>query len=116
MLFYSRSKDLLGENNVITQHIDIMPSILDYLGYKNSFFSFGESVFKKNSWAIHFNKDKYCFISDKSILYNFQEEYTNFSNWKLNNQIPVDSLDLIKLKSIKQVYSNSMIKNSLLIK
>ncbi len=116
MLFYSPSKDLLGENNVITQHIDIMPSILDYLGYKNSFFSFGESVFKKNSWAIHFNKDKYCFISDKSILYNFQEEYTNFSNWKLNNQITVDSLDLIKLKSIKQVYSNSMIKNSLLIK
>jgi phosphoglycerol transferase MdoB-like AlkP superfamily enzyme len=115
MLFYSPQDSLIGENNTITQHIDIMPSILDYLDYNKPFFSFGESVFKKRGWAIHYNNNRYCFITENGFLNNIDENYTNYSNWNLTDEIPNDSIDLINLKSFKQVYSQSMIYNKLRI-
>ena len=113
MLFFTPNGDLRGVNSTITQHIDIMPSVLDYIGYSKPYFAFGESVFQKEGWAINFNKNKYCFITKNSFLNNIDENYTNFSNWRLTSEISSDSLDINKLKALKQVYSESMRKNRL---
>ena len=102
-----------GQSNVITQHIDIMPSLLDALGYSKPYFSFGESVFQKESWAIHKNNKRYCLITEKGILNNINENYSTFSDWRLKNRI-LNNTDNIKfLKSFKQYYSKSMIYNKL---
>ena len=116
MLFYSPKDSLVGLNNTITQHIDIMPSILDLLNLNQSYFSYGESVFNKKGWALHFNNNRYCLITENGFLSNIDDNYTNFSNWKLTDKIPLDSTDVIKLKAIKQVYSRSMINNKLRVK
>ena len=116
MLFYSPKDSLVGLNNIITQHIDIMPSILDLLNFNQSYFSYGESVFNKKGWALHFNNNRYCLITKNGFLNNIDDNYTNFSNWKLTDKIPLDSTDVIKLKAIKQVYSRSMINNKLRVK
>lgn len=116
MLFFTPNGDLRGVNNTITQHIDIMPSVLDYIGYSKPYFAFGESVFQKEGWAINFNKNKYCYITKNGFLNNMDENYTNFSNWRLTSKISSDSLDISKLKALKQVYSESMRKNRLNVK
>ena len=116
LLFFTPNGDLRGVNSTITQHIDIMPSVLDYIGYSKPYFAFGESVFQKEGWAINFNKNKYCFITKNGFLNNIDENYTNFSNWRLTSKISSDSLDISKLKALKQVYSESMRKNRLNVK
>ena len=113
MLFYTPDKTLNGESNVISQHIDIMPSLLDVLGYNKSYFSFGESVFQKESWAIHKNNKRYCLITETGILNNTEENYSTFSDWRLKNRIENDKGNIKFLKSFKQHYSKSMIHNKI---
>jgi phosphoglycerol transferase MdoB-like AlkP superfamily enzyme len=45
ILYYFPNGDLKGLNKTVTQQIDIMPSILDYLNYPKAYYSFGNSVF-----------------------------------------------------------------------
>ena len=116
MLFYTPDNTLKGQSNVITQHIDIMPSLLDALDYNKPYFSFGESVFHKNSWAIHKNNKRYCLITEKGILNNVEENYSTFSDWNLKNRIENNKDNIKFLKSFKQHYSKSMIYNQIKLK
>ena len=45
LFFHPGNSDFIGSNNKVVGQIDILPSILDAIGYKKKFFSFGESVF-----------------------------------------------------------------------
>ena len=115
MFFYTPNGELKGINDVVTQHIDIMPSILDYLGYDMPFISFGESVFRKKSWAIHYNNNRYCLITKNGYLNNREEKYSTFSDWSLRKRIDNIEEDVILLKSFKQLYSKNMTINNLII-
>ena len=115
MLFYTPNKSLIGQSDVFTQHIDIMPSILDYLNYQEPFFAFGESVFKKNSWAIHHINNRYCLITENGIINNRQERYSTFSDWNFKNKIDMFERDINFIKAFKQSYSKNMINNDLII-
>ena len=113
MLFYTADQSLIGVDSVVTQHIDIMPTVLDFLGYNKPFISFGESVFRKRGWAIHHNNNRYCLITQYGFLNNRNENYRTFSDWSFKNKLVNNNEDLILLKSFKQSYSSSMIKNKL---
>ena len=115
MFFYTPNGELKGVNDVVTQHIDIMPSILDYLGYDMPFVSFGESVFRKKSWAIHYNNNRYCLITKNGYLNNREEKYSTFSDWSLRDRIDNIEEDVLLLKSFKQSYSKNMTINNLTI-
>ena len=115
MFFYTPNGELKGINDVVTQHIDIMPSILDYLGYDMPFISFGESVFRKKSWAIHYNNNRYCLITKNGYLNNREEKYSTFSDWSLRDGIDNIEEDVLLLKSFKQSYSKNMTINNLII-
>jgi phosphoglycerol transferase MdoB-like AlkP superfamily enzyme len=45
LFFHPNDVNLKGYNHKLMQQIDIMPSVLDYLHFNKSFFSFGQSVF-----------------------------------------------------------------------
>ena len=92
-----------------------MPSILDYLGYDMPFISFGESVFRKKSWAIHYNNNRYCLITKNGYLNNREENYSTFSDWSLRDRIDNIEEDVLLLKSFKQTYSKNMTINNLII-
>ena len=115
MFFYTPNGELKGVNDVVTQHIDIMPSILDYLGYDMPFVSFGESVFRKKSWAIHYNNNRYCLITKNGYLNNREEKYSTFSDCSLRDRIDNIEEDVLLLKSFKQSYSKNMTINNLTI-
>ena len=113
MLFYTPDKSLIGIDSVVTQHIDIMPTVLDILGYNKPFISFGESVFRKRGWAIHHNNNRYCLITKHGFLNNRNKNYRTFSDWRFKNKLTNNNEDVILLKSFKQSFSSSMIKNKL---
>ena len=116
MIFYAPSLELIGVDSIITQQIDIMPSVLDLLNFDHDYFSFGESVFDKKGWAIHYNNKRYCLITENGILNNRDTVYKNFSDWKLKIPIQLDNISKNQLQAIKQVYSNTMYNNNLIIK
>ncbi|MEJ0056396.1 MAG: LTA synthase family protein [Bacteroidota bacterium] len=49
VFFSPGDSSLQGSTRVISQQIDILPSVLDYLGYEKPFFAFGNSVFRGRS-------------------------------------------------------------------
>ena len=116
MLFYTPDGSLIGEREIITQHIDIMPSVLDFLGYNLPFNSFGQSVFRKKGWTIHHNNNRYCLITENGIINNRDEKYYSFSDWDFKLKKDNSQKDINFLKSFKQEYSSKMINNTLITK
>ena len=116
MLFFTPDQSLKGQNDIITQHIDIMPSLLDRIGYSKPYIAFGESVFDKNGWALHYINNRYCLITENGLLNNIDENYINYADWSLKNKIKTNSDDIMFLKSFKQVYTQSMKDNNLKVK
>ncbi len=113
-----------GFSERITQQIDIMPSVLDYLNYKNAFVGFGNSVFDTTNtfFAINFLDDYYQFIQNNFVLhfngekpialYDIQTDSLMKENILLKNQNNISEMEQ-KLKAIIQSFNNRMITNKL---
>lgn len=69
IMFHPNDTILRGINQTTVQQIDIMPSVLDLLGYDEPFFCFGESAF--DTTADHavfaFQQDQYQIIHDDTL-------------------------------------------------
>ena len=113
LLYFMGDSSLKGSKTTITQQIDIMPTILDILGYQKSFFSFGKSVFKNENWAISYLNNEYLFITDSSIITDRDEQYNSYSDNSKKNKTENKKESILLLKSIKQTYNNSLIENKL---
>ena len=108
ILFYKPGEIQHKISHHIVQQIDIMPSVLDYLGYPEPFYSFGHSVFTDTSdcygyqcrnqiYQIYNSKYILYFDGSKSIgLYNYVKDTLekenlvfkeNFVRTKLENTI-----------------------------
>lgn len=107
----------------ITQQIDIMPSLLDFLDYQKPFFSFGNSVFKKdNGYSVNYLSGVYQYIKgdftylfdgDTSVaMYNFKTDSMLYHNLLKYKPKTVSKMNT-ELKSIIQVYNNNLIDNKL---
>jgi len=85
LLFFSPSDSALkGVSADITQQLDIMPSVLDYLKYDLPFFSFGESVFDKSkkAFSISYTTGVYQYIQDDHLLHFDGEKSLALYNFK----------------------------------
>ncbi len=124
ILYYCPSDSALtGVISKTTQHIDILPSIMDYLGYQKSYFAFGESVFdkSKNGFAVNYMDQSYELIQDSfaynlnlsdNSLYNFTNDSTLQNNLIHKNPDTVSKMDKL-LKAIVQNYNHSLINNKM---
>lgn len=130
VIFYYPGGDLKGIRNEIAQQIDIMPSVLGYLGYDNPFISFGRDLFnttKEDEFAIHFANNAFTFMKDNKVLiYDGSTplglyDYTSDRLLK-NNLVNVDTLQtkkdsmLLMTQAIVQQYIERMNTNQLVIK
>lgn len=76
ILFHPTQK-IWVDTTISVQHIDIMPSILDYCNYPQPFYSFGESFFKKTSNKTVLNYESGTFIAVKyPIAYQYSNDKT----------------------------------------
>lgn len=126
IIFYQSQDSLLkGESLALAQHIDIMPSILDYLHYPEPFYAIGSSVFDPNRhpFFINYMNERYSFASNQyfSIFYEdtIQSLYFFPSDSLLKKNLikePLNSAQFIKselpyFKAIIQTYNNDLIFN-----
>ncbi len=114
---------LYGKKNIVTQQIDIMPSILNYLHYPKPFFAFGKSIFDKKSshFAVTYLNNLYEMTTPNQFL------LFDGDNIKGVYKLPEDSLlqhnlfspdkhypGLDTLKAFLQIYSHALIDNKML--
>ncbi len=122
----SDNKKRLYKSEKIIQHIDILPSILSYIGYNKPFISFGNNLFdlEENNFSINYHNDYQLIIDDKLIIYNESNDKItkvyNFKNDQLlkNNIIKDIDPDILekykkKIYAFIQNYNNRMINNNL---
>lgn len=114
--------NLRGVVDEVTQQIDILPTVLDYLRYDNPFFGLGESLFdeRRQGIAVSFQEDVYqliqgdqvlSFNGEKSIaLYDFIKDPALTENLVLRRPEVVSGLEAC-CKSFIQIYNQALIQN-----
>jgi phosphoglycerol transferase MdoB-like AlkP superfamily enzyme len=120
LLFFKADHSLNGIDSLITQQIDIMPSVLGYLNYDANYFAFGNNVFDstENRFAVNFHNQQYQYFM-KKVLGTFDgnklKEVFQFGNrnyFPLNNTIEKNNLDK-EVKAFVQTYNYSLINNKM---
>jgi hypothetical protein len=124
IIFYKPGSDLMGLDSVTNaQQIDIMPTVLNYLGYNKSYISFGKDLFhpEKENFAFNSLNGSYqLFLNDKLIVFSGKETR---GFYKLENRSLIeckkDSYNLEKqkmerfVKAYIEQYVNRMIDDKL---
>ena len=104
------------------QQIDIVPSVLDYLGYSKPFFAFGNSIFQPGGphYVLNNLSDSYQWLENGYVLqsadsvpkglYRFPADSGCVHN--LLPQMPAQSAaSLLRLKAFIQLFREAMIRN-----
>ncbi len=113
MLFWRSDHSIQGKIENTSQHIDILPTVMDILGYEKEFFSFGKSILKQEDWAISFLKNEYLMLTNEAYVVNKDEVYTTYKDKKFKETIPNNQELVNKLKAIRQSFNNAMITNQM---
>ncbi|MBK8926602.1 MAG: sulfatase-like hydrolase/transferase [Crocinitomicaceae bacterium] len=125
LLFHPSDTLLKGKNNRIVSQADIMPTVLDLLGYDKPVFVFGQSAFSDApGYSASFVGDKFIFFyecgSEKYML-TWQDEKIN-GIYNLNDPLQTKNLAgdkaleqalLTPLKAMIQTYNHALISNKM---
>ncbi len=124
ILFYAPGKELKGVKDRLVQQIDIMPTVLNYLGYNKPYFSFGSDAFgmDSNNFLVNniggtfnfFQGDYFMTHNGQQplSLFNLRKDRLQKHNLLELEKAAVDSLDQ-QLKAFIQQYNYRMIHNKL---
>lgn len=88
ILFYSPSDSLKGEDNRSFSQIDILPSVMNYLGYNKPFFTFGQSYLqKKNNNCYYYVNGNHLMIADSLMLSFNNSSLQTIFNFKRDSSL-----------------------------
>jgi phosphoglycerol transferase MdoB-like AlkP superfamily enzyme len=125
MIYYMPVSGLKGMDSTFTQQIDIMPTVLDYLNYPKSYFSFGNSALDSNvsHFAFMYNSGFYELVEDNYIsqysdntvpdLYYFKTD-SMFNNNLADQRREVMVHMINRTRAILQTYERSIINNKMI--
>lgn len=125
LVFYAPNDSTLqGWSDDLAQQIDIMPSILDYVGTKQSYVAFGQNLFQENKrkFVVNYTNDTYQVLCDNYAVYFRDNAIINVFDYEKDpklahalkqEQWPDSIMDLTK--AIVQQYNNRIINNTLTI-
>ncbi len=127
VIFYKPGSSLKGMKNRIAQQIDIMPTILNYLGYDEEFIAFGNDLFDESyeSFAFNTNGSTYQIYMKDHILEMIDNKPVGLYNFKLDRFLQTDVLDKEpeltqvmeeKLRAVIQSYNSRLIENDMVVK
>ncbi len=127
VIFYRPGSPLKGMKNRIAQQIDIMPTVLNYLGYDEEYIAFGNDLLDDSyeSFAFNTNGSTYHFYMKDHILEMIDNKPVGLYNFKLdrflkNNVMEKEpeltSLMEEKLKAVIQSYNTRLIDNDMVVK
>jgi phosphoglycerol transferase MdoB-like AlkP superfamily enzyme len=125
LFYHPGDSSLKGVSPRIVQQIDIMPSVLDYLGYSKPFVSFGKSIFSNTpSFAVYYLSGLYKFIKgDYLLTFDGEQSLSLHSTLpgKINENIIKQSPEIAQsmekeLKAIIQQYYTRLKENRLVVR
>lgn len=124
MLLFKPKGSLKGRKRGVTQQIDILPTVMDYLNYDHPYTSFGMSMLDTTSqrYAYMYFNQLYQIMDERFVLlfdgensigmYDFIEDIGMHKD--LINQFHEDRIRLEKqLKAVIQQHHNGLIRNEL---
>lgn len=128
IIFFDPSGDIKpGMRNAIAQQIDIMPTLLGYLGYNRPYVSFGCDLLNTpaaNTWAVNYLNGVYQYVKGDYLLqfdgqktkavYRFKTDLLLKNN--LIGRVPQQAQMEREVKAIIQSYMTRMTGNKLVIK
>ncbi len=126
IFFHPSDSSILGKSSMVMQQSDILPSVMDYLGYDKSFITFGSSVFdaKSERFAVSYISGIYQLIhngfvlqfdGEQSIaLFDLQKDPLLKNNLVRLNVEQVSRMELF-IKAIIQQYNNRILSNKTII-
>lgn len=129
IIFFDPSGTLKpGMRNAIAQHIDIMPTVLSYLGYNKPYVAFGCDLLTtadKDTWAVNYQGGIYQYVKGDYLLqfdgerskalYRFRTDLLLKQNLVAKEPKVANAMEL-QLKAIIQSYMTRMNENKLTIK
>ncbi len=129
LYYHPGNPDLRRTDNRLTQHIDIMPSVLDYIDIDDSFISFGRSVFSEQNdrFVINYLNKVFQYMEDDWVLFHDGEKSIGLYNFITDSLLQNNYLLLPdgtsqavnknhlenRLKSIIQQYNYRLVNNAL---
>lgn len=125
VIFYHPGNDSLrGRIPAIAQQIDIMPTVLGYLGYDRPFVAFGRDVLHtpdSTAYAVNYNNQIYQFFKGNYLLQFDGEKPTAvydfvndpFLKENLAGRLPEEKAMETELKAIIQQYIERMVSDRL---
>lgn len=129
IIFFDPSGTLKpGMRNAIAQHIDIMPTVLSYLGYDKPYVAFGCDLLTtadEDTWAVNYQGGIYQYVKGDYLLqfdgerskalYRFRTDLLLKQNLVAKEPKVANAMEL-QLKAIIQSYMTRMNENKLTIK
>lgn len=124
LIFYDPSGEIgVGQSNLIAQQIDIMPTLLGYLGYDKPYVAFGKDLTQakeEDSWAVSYINGVYQLVNDRYVLqFDGQKSlgFYDIKDYAMTNPLTGHEEDKQKmekfLKAIIQQYMDRMISDRL---
>ncbi|MBK6950993.1 MAG: sulfatase-like hydrolase/transferase [Crocinitomicaceae bacterium] len=127
VFFHPSHKDLRGRNDKVVSQADVMPTVMDLLGYEKSFYAFGQSVFdSKPGYSASYVGNKYLYfyeIGNEKYMLTYQDEQVN-GIYNLKDQLQTTNLMgdeklkqqiLTQLKALIQTYNHALISNQMTV-
>lgn len=127
IFFAPADTSLRRTTDTVIQQIDILPSVLDYLGYNKPFFAFGNSIFSKayprfvvNELSDHYlwYMNGYLLTADQLMpkaLYNFETDSLLHHNILSQDNALAHQTLIPYFKAFIQLYRSSLINNKLTV-
>lgn len=116
IVFYDQS-DGLKSNRTLAQQVDIMPTVVDYLGLPEGYISWGTSIQSaEKGWAVQYIDNFYQLYQDGYLLQYNGKEHVRLSrgdNEKVLLEEPVKDTMLKRLQAMIQQYDNRLIDGRL---
>ena len=127
ILFFDPSGEMpVGRSHAIAQQIDIMPTVLSYLGYGKRYVAFGKDLLttpEDETWAVNYNNGIYQYVQGDYVVqfdgqnvkgvYNIKDDWMLRTN--LKGKTTVEASMVRRLKGIIQSYMDRIINDNLTI-
>ena len=124
LLFFQPGDELKGRSTLVAQQTDILPSVIDYLGYDKPYVAYGSSLFDTTAphFSVHFISGLYGLIKDDHYIEFDGDRVTSLYDLRgdpllKNNLVTSDKVTRDKasefLKAYIQQYNNRIIENRL---
>jgi len=106
IVFYHPTDTLFqgGMHQGIAQHIDIMPTILSYVGCRDPYIAFGKdllTISETDTWAIQYNNDIYQFVQGDYFVQFDGENVVGLYCYKTDRMLAENLVSDTKFQSVR---------------